>query len=507
MKKLEKDITNLYRSLLNKEFIAKQVAEMADPSYRLSAMNLVRYITLRNQDLRNVHDSLSEAGISSLRSCEGYVMQNVTSVLRLVKLMNGETWAPQEDVETVGYKASKKLLKKHTKRLFDTKKRNRDTKIMVTVPRKAAFDPDMIRQLIVQGMEVARINLCQGSPVEWLMLIDHIREQSTLLGLDCKIYMDLSGPKFKIGKIKIRKGSKKSKDFIRLHKGDHLILSSIPSTTEDIHIGSKGESLRNPKVSVTNVAIIDETKIGDLVLFDNGKIESRVIKKRKDELEVIIITRSDKGIKLNSEATINLPDTQLHVASLTKKDKAQLPLVMAHADIIGYPYVRTIDDIKALYKELDQYDRNDVGIVIKIENEQAFTNLPLLLLEAMKRPRIGIMIARGNLAVEIGPDRIAEVQDQIMWICEAAHIPVIWATQVLETLTSTGTATRAEITDAAKSARAECVMLNRGPHVIDAVTMLSKILEKMEGHTSKKKSVMRALKVSMKNLDRMGMEE
>ncbi len=507
MKKLEKDITNLYRSLLNKEFIAKQVAEMADPSYRLSAMNLVRYITLRNQDLRNVHDNLSEAGISSLRSCEGYVMQNVTSVLRLVKLINGESWNPQEEVETIGYKASKKLLKRHTKQLFETKKRNRDTKIMVTVPREAAFDPDIIRQLIVQGMEVARINLCQGSPVEWLMLIDHIREQSVILGLDCKIYMDLSGPKFKVGKIKIRKGSKKIKDFIKLKKGDHLVLSSKSFTTQDIRKGNKGETLRNPKVSVSNTAIIEETKIGDIILFDNGLIESRVIKKRKDELEVIIITQSDKGVKLLSEATINLPDTKLHVASLTKQDKIQLPLVMEHADIIGYPYVRTVEDIKVLYTELDKYERNDIGIIIKIENEQAFENLPKLLLEAMKRPRIGIMIARGNLAVEIGADRIAEVQDQIMWICEAAHIPVIWATQVLENLTSTGTATRAEITDAAKSARAECVMLNSGPHIIEAVTMLSKILEKMEGHTSKKKSVMRALKVSMKNLDRMGMEE
>lgn len=507
MKKLEKDILNLYRSLLNKEFIAKQVAEQSDPAYRLSAMNLVRYITLRNQDLRNVHDHLSEIGLSSLRSCEGYVMQNVTSVLQLIKLMNGETWTPQEDVETIGYKASKKLLKKHTKRLFDTKRRNRDTKIMVTVPREAAIDPDMIRQLIVQGMEIARINIYQGSPVEWLMLIDHIREQSTLLGLDCKIKMDLSGPKLKIGKIKIRKGSKKSKDFIKLHKGDHLILSSKPFTSQDIRIGTMGESIRKPKVSVSNVAIIEETQIGDQVLFAGGKIESRVIKKRKDELEVIIITHSDKGVKLNSETTINLPDTQLQLASLTEEDKTQLPLVMAHADIIGYPYVRTIDDIKALYTELDKYDRNDVGIVFKIDNEQAFDNLPMLLLEAMKRPRIGIMIARGNLAVEIGAERIAEVQDQIMWICEAAHIPVIWATQVLENLTSTGTATRAEITDAAKSARAECVMLNRGPHVIEAVTMLSKILEKMEGHTSKKKSVMRALKVSVKNLDRMGIGE
>jgi len=504
MKKLEKDIRNLYRSLINKEFIAKQVGEAADPSYRLSAMNLVRYITLRNQDLRNVHDHLSELGISSLRSCEGYVMDNVTSVLRIVKLLNEEKWTPPAEVETIGYKASKKLLKKHTKQLFNTKKRNRDTMIMVTVPREAAFDPDMIRQLIVQGMEIARINLCEGSPVEWMMLIDNVKEQRDLLGLDCKIYMDLSGPKFKVGKIEIEKETGKIKKFIRLHKGDHLVLSSKPSNTKDIHIGSKGQSLINPVVSVSNAAIVNQTQIGDQVIFDNGKIVSRIIKKRKDEIEVIIISEGAKGNKLKSEATINLPDTQIQVASLTTEDIKQLPLVIEHADIIGYPYVRTTDDIKALYKELDKYKGKDVGIVIKIENEQAFENLPVLLLEAMKRPRIGVMIARGNLAVEIGADRIAEVQDQIMWICEAAHIPVIWATQVLENLTSTGIATRAEITDAAKSARAECVMLNRGPHVKESVIMLSKILEKMEGHTSKKKSVMRALKVSMKNIDRIG---
>lgn len=504
MKKLEKNILNLYRSLINKEFIAKQVALNAHSSYRLSAMNLVRYITLRNQDLRNVHDHLSEIGVSSLRSCEGYVMDNVISVLRLVKLLNGEKWKPREEVETIGYKASKKILKKHTKQLFNTKRKNKNTKIMVTVPREAAFDPDMIRQLIVQGMEVAKINLCQGSRIEWIMLIDHIREQRELLGLDCKIQIDLSGPKLTIGKIKIRKGSKKTKDFIRLFKGDHLVLSSKAYSSQDKKLGKSGETLRLPQVSVSNSAIIHKTQIGDQILFDNGKIESRVIKKRKGELEVIITTESQKGTKLNSEANINLPDTELHLPSLTKEDIKQLPLVMEYADIIGYPYVRSEKDIHALYKELDKYNRKNIGIIIKIENEQAFENLPLILLAAMKRPSIGVMIARGNLAVEIGAERIAEVQDQIMWICEAAHVPVVWATEVLENLTATGNATRAEITDAAKSARAECVMLNGGPHIIKTVTMLSKILEKMEGHTSKKKSVMRALKVSMKNLDRMG---
>ena len=116
------------------------------------------------------------------------------------------------------------------------------------------------------------------------------------------------------------------------------------------------------------------------------------------------------------------------------------------------------------------------------------------------------MIARGDLAVEIGFDRISEVQNQIMWFCEAAHIPVIWATQVLENLAKTGMASRAEVSDAAISAQAECVMLNKGPYIVEAVRMLKNILIKMEAHSSKKKNTMRALKVAKTTLGCLSIE-
>jgi pyruvate kinase len=106
----------------------------------------------------------------------------------------------------------------------------------------------------------------------------------------------------------------------------------------------------------------------------------------------------------------------------------------------------------------------------------------------------GVMIARGDLAVECGYERMAEVQEQILWACEAAHLPVVWATQVLETLARTGLPSRAEITDAAMGERAECVMLNKGPHILDALRMLDDILERMQSHQSKKRPLMRALK-------------
>ncbi|MGH7448065.1 MAG: pyruvate kinase, partial [Longimicrobiales bacterium] len=137
-----------------------------------------------------------------------------------------------------------------------------------------------------------------------------------------------------------------------------------------------------------------------------------------------------------------------------------------------------------------------IAVVLKIEKRRAFADLPLLLLAAMQRRSCGVMIARGDLAVEAGFERTAEMQEEILWIAEAAHVPTIWATEVLDKLSKEGTLSRAEITDAAMSARAEAVMLNKGAFVIDAIATLDDILGRMKAHQSKKRSLFRALRVS-----------
>ena len=104
------------------------------------------------------------------------------------------------------------------------------------------------------------------------------------------------------------------------------------------------------------------------------------------------------------------------------------------------------------------------------------------------------MIARGDLAVEVGYERLAELQEEIMWLCEAAHLPVIWATQVLEQLATSGLPSRAEISDAAMGERAECVMLNKGPHIDEAVAVLEEILRRMAGHHYRKNALLRQLR-------------
>jgi len=103
------------------------------------------------------------------------------------------------------------------------------------------------------------------------------------------------------------------------------------------------------------------------------------------------------------------------------------------------------------------------------------------------------MIARGDLAVECGYERLAELQEEIMWLAEASHLPLIWATQVLEGLTKHGKPSRAEITDAAMGERAECVMLNKGPHILEAIQVLDDILRRMQGHQNKKSALLRRL--------------
>ena len=168
--------------------------------------------------------------------------------------------------------------------------------------------------------------------------------------------------------------------------------------------------------------------------------------------------------------------------------------MVKNADIVGYSFVRTEADVLELQSRLANLGAGEkLGIILKIETREGFDQLPRLLLAAMRSRAVGVMIARGDLAVECGYQRLAEVQEEILWICEAAHVPVIWATQVLESLAKNGIPSRSEITDAAMGERAECVMLNKGPYIVTAVRILDDILRRMQAHQEKKRSMLRKL--------------
>ena len=151
------------------------------------------------------------------------------------------------------------------------------------------------------------------------------------------------------------------------------------------------------------------------------------------------------------------------------------------------------DDLDHVINELAKRD-STMPIVVKIETQQAVDNLPDILFRGLAyQGQFAVMIARGDLAVALGSVRMAEIQEEILCLCEAAHVPVIWATQVLESLTKRGIISRPEITDAAMSVRAECVMLNKGKYINSAVVVLREMLNRMQAHQYKKVSRLRPL--------------
>ena len=183
--------------------------------------------------------------------------------------------------------------------------------------------------------------------------------------------------------------------------------------------------------------------------------------------------------------------------ALTAKDLTDLDVVAQGADLVGYSFVQTPEDIVALQTALAKRapDRwRELGIVAKIETPLAVHNLPQLIVRAADRQPLALMIARGDLAVEIGFERLAEMQEEILWLGEAAHVPVIWATQVLERLIKKGAPSRGEMTDAAMAARAECVMLNKGPYLHRAIAELDSLLGRMGEHQHKKTPRLRRLR-------------
>lgn len=493
LEKLTQDLNRLLDIIIAKDpKIDASVVNM-HPNYRLSAKNLFRYLLLRSIDLRAYHDKLSDYGISSLATSEGYVYSNLFNVVKNLKLIQGIELTEPTNIEMIGYKKSKKILKYHTRILFKAEDKKHQVRIMVTLPSEAATDKNMILQLADSGMQIARINLSHGNYEEWSSMVNHIKRINEETDHNIIIYMDLSGPKLRIAPIAISRKKGKFKNSIKVREGEQLYITAKKSYGKASKFNKHGLQTKIGEIGVLLPEIINDLKINDRVMFDDGMITAVVVSKTEHSA-LLRLTKCYKS-KLASEKGINLPDTTLNLPALTTKDIENLPFVCSNANIVGYSFLRTAADVNYLHEQLKQHDANDIGIVYKIENKEAFENLPFILLEGMKHAPMGVMIARGDLAVEIGFERSSEVQNEILWLCEAAHVPVIWATQVLENLAKTGIPTRAEISDVVQGVHAECIMLNKGPFINDAILLLKNILTRMEAHSFKKKNAFRALHV------------
>jgi pyruvate kinase len=282
------------------------------------------------------------------------------------------------------------------------------------------------------------------------------------------------------------RGVPETEPSLRLAVGDAVLLTRTPEPGR--------VDADPPTIGCTLPEAFEHLAAGHPVIFDDGTIVAEVRELRNEGALLEVVRAKAGGAKLRAEKGINLPDTLLPLEPLSDQDREDLRFVATHADIVGMSFVRTPDDIHGLLAELRRLDARHLGVVAKIETVEAFRALPRILLALLAADRAGVMIARGDLAVESGYERLAEVQEEILWLCEAAHLPSIWATQVLEGLAKTGTPSRAEVTDAAMAVRAECVMLNKGDHIEEAIRTLDDISSRMQGHQEKKRPRLRRLR-------------
>jgi pyruvate kinase len=469
------------------------------PEFLSSALNLAQYLALRRHDLRSLQAALMPWGLSSLGRIEARVMPNLDAVIATLAVICGDESAPYFNRPPIeSFFEGNRLLIEHTEALFGRRSPQRRVRIMVTLPTEAATNYELVRETIRRGATCMRINCAHDNPEIWAQTIDQIRRAERETDTPCKIMMDLGGPKIRTGQVLAPLDRK------RVFRGDLILLSRcLPELGSEVEAGEAIPSpVDNFQTCCTVPEIIDLLAIDTPVYIDDGKIRTRVVDTQyplpDGQLGLLLeVTHaSPKGVKLRPEKGLNFPNTVLPLSPLTEKDLVDLDFVAIHADIIGYSFVQRPADIELLQQELNKRTHEQVShlaIVAKIETAIAVGNLPELIVHAAGKQAFGVMIARGDLAVEIGYQRLTEIQEEILWVCEAAHVPVIWATQVLESLVKNGAPSRGEMTDAAMAERAECVMLNKGPFIAEAISILDDVLMRMETHQSKKTPQLRAL--------------
>ncbi|KKD38322.1 pyruvate kinase [Limnoraphis robusta] len=449
--------------------------------FTISGLNLAHYLILRHHDLRPLQRALMPLGLSSLGRCESRVMENIdATIAALGAICQADPGSLPQRPSKRAFFRGERLLERQTQELLGESSSERRVRIMVTLPTEAAENYEFFVKLLQRGVNCVRINCAHDSPKEWEAMIDNLRWAESETGKSCKLLMDLGGIQPRTVDV-ITPENEKS-----LYLGDRLFLSkNKPQPNAEFPF----------QTCCTIPEILDQVQEGDTVWIDDGKLGTRVESVQEDGIILEVIqARPEKGEKLKNDKGMNFPNTEVHFDALTEKDLEDLDFIAAHTDIIGYSFVQEASDIKRLQEELEARNpSHQIGLIAKIETQAAIKNLPELIVQAAGRQPFGVMIARGDLAVQIGYQRLAEIQEEIMWMCEAAHIPVIWATQVLENLAKTGIPSRSEVTDAAMAQRSECVMLNKGPFIEEAVTILDDVLLRMQAHQMKKTPQLRAL--------------
>jgi pyruvate kinase len=568
-------------------------AEYADdlarvhPEFSEGARNLIHYLELRKANTQGLRTALRRLGLYSLAHAERNVLGSIEAVLRAIDALRG-TGIPDADALTDAVRAENPTAALHRSAILGPGAEGRDVSIMVTLPTEAAENPLLVEEMLAAGMNIARINCAHDDPDAWARMIANVRTAAQDAGTECRVMMDLAGPKLRTGELEpgpgvihirpkrdpmgrviaprrvrlipddaVQRGTKAAvvpvpgecidyarvgdeirlrdtrgkkrrfpvvekddkgivletvqgayvatgtkfmlvrsnmKEKLRfrigelppverpllLHVGDTLIIDGENRPGRPAREDAHGNVLKPAHISCQQPEVFEYLSVGDEISLNDGKISGIIREVSDAEIEVEITKAKPTGSRLRGHRGMNFPQSDIQLPGLTSIDRTNLEFIAQHADAVNLSFIRKPVDIEILIEELDKLGADNLGVVIKVETKKAFKNLPRLILTAMRRYPIAVMIARGDLAVECGWVRLAELQKEILWTCDAARVPVMWATQVLEQEAKKGFPSRAEITDAAESQHADCVMLNKGPHILAAIRTLDDILRRMQ---------------------------
>jgi pyruvate kinase len=336
----------------------------------------------------------------------------------------------------------------------------RRAKIVCTIG-PVSNSEEMIRELMLRGMDVARLNFSHGTHEQHAVVIERLRKVAAELGRSVCILQDLQGPKIRTGRLKSRAP-------VSLKKGQTVTITprDVEGTTEVI--------------STTYQNLADDVKAGEHILLSDGKIELVVREVANGEVTCEVLN----GGMLGENQGINLPGTNVSIPSLTEKDLRDLEFGLKQGvDLVAISFVRTVHDVVKAKNAIAAH-RSDVGLVAKLEKPQAIENLDGILDAA-----VAVMVARGDLGVEVAPEKVPLIQKYVIRRALDFRRPVITATQMLESMTESPRPTRAEASDVANAVfdGTDAVMLSgetaSGKYPLEAVEMMARIVAETEAHS------------------------
>ncbi len=332
----------------------------------------------------------------------------------------------------------------------------RKTKIVCTIG-PASQEADILEKLLVNGMNVARLNFSHGTYEEHRSRIASIRQASKNTGIPVAVMLDTKGPEIRVGFFENGR--------IKLSEGNQFVLTTRQIT------GTEKE------VSVSYIKLPEDVEVGNQVLLDDGLISLRV--KKVEDTE--IICEVENGGELSNRKKVNIPGVNVNLPGLTEKDIDDIRLgIEEDVDIIAASFIRNAEDVINIRRVLERYD-SDINIISKIENRQGVENLDEII-----KVSDGIMVARGDLGVEIPAEEVPIVQKKLISRCNTAGKPVITATQMLESMIKNPRPTRAEASDVANAIYdgTDAIMLSAetatGKYPVEAVQTMSRIAVRIE---------------------------